>query len=98
MFSGRGIGPAVCLHIEDAGASLRTLGREFESAERRVDQQRNKMGRRRDGESDHILRISRAYGAITTSMTIQGYEEKMDFSYENKEQTSYFAVDKLTDE
>jgi hypothetical protein len=25
-------------------------------------------------------------------MTIQGSEEKMDFSYENKKQTSYFAL------
>jgi hypothetical protein len=72
MLSGRSIGPPVCLHIVDAGVWLRPLGREFESAERRMDQRRNKMGRRRGGESAHILGIPRVDEAIATSMTVRG--------------------------
>jgi hypothetical protein len=50
------------------------------------------MGRGQDGQSAHLLRIPRAYEAIATSMRVRGSKEKIDFSYENNEQTSYFAV------
>jgi hypothetical protein len=41
---------------------------------------------------DHLVRILRADETVTASMTIRESSEEMGFSYENKDQTSYFAV------
>jgi hypothetical protein len=46
-----------------------------------------------DRETDHILRIFRAYEGVTTSMMIQGSWEKAGFSYHQRDGTFYLAVD-----
>jgi hypothetical protein len=81
MFSGRGIGSSVCLHVVDAGASLRPLGREFESAERRLDQRRNK---RAQGGMEKVIQSSEFHARVKRSPRAWEFGEKLDFSYENK--------------
>jgi hypothetical protein len=46
-----------------------------------------------DRETDHILRVFRAYEGVTTSMTIRGSWEKAGLSYHRRDGTMYLSVD-----
>jgi hypothetical protein len=50
-------------------------------------------GDNEDREIDHILRTFRAYEAVTTSMMIRASWEKAGFSYYQRDETFYLAVD-----
>jgi anti-sigma-K factor RskA len=45
-----------------------------------------------DREVDHILRIFRAYEAVTTSTTVRACWEKAGFTYQRREGTFYLVV------
>jgi hypothetical protein len=46
-----------------------------------------------DREPKHIVKIRWAYEVVLTSMTIQESWEKASFTYQRRDQTSYFAID-----
>jgi hypothetical protein len=43
-------------------------------------------------EVDHILRLSKAYETVTTSMTVRACWEKAGFAYQQRDGTFYLVV------